>query len=123
MFAEAENEIKNGPSAEALAALNAVRDRAGASLIAEGLDKASFLKVIQDERARELCFESLRKQDLIRWGILIPTLKNVATQINFVAPNAYYTLSFNNINERHLLFPIPSHEMALNKKLVQNPNW
>ncbi len=123
MFAEAENEIKNGPSQEALDALNAVRSRSGASLIPDGLDKDAFFKVIQDERARELCFESLRRQDLIRWGILIPTLKSVATEINFVAPDAYYALSFRNVNERHLLYPVPSHEMALNKKMVQNPNW
>jgi hypothetical protein len=100
-----------------------VRIRAGATPVPEGLDKGAFLKIIQEERSRELCFESLRRHDLIRWGILIPTLKDVATKINFVDSKAYYSLSFKNIKERHLLFPIPSHEMALNKKLVQNPNW
>lgn len=123
MFAEADNELKNGPSSEALEALNMVRIRAGATPVPEGLDKGAFLKIIQEERSRELCFESLRRHDLIRWGILIPTLKDVATKINFVDSKAYYSLSFKNIKERHLLFPIPSHEMALNKKLVQNPNW
>jgi predicted secreted protein len=41
------------------------------------LDHDSFLKYIQDERSRELCYEGLRKLDLIRWGIFYTTMKGL----------------------------------------------
>src|SRR5690606_25063652 len=69
MYAEAENEL-NGPSDDAHEKLDMVRRRAnayeyvGANKIT---DKDDFRDTIIDERSRELCFEGLRKFDLIRW--------------------------------------------------------
>jgi len=83
---------------------------------------------IMDERARELCFESLRRPDLIRWGIFIPTMKSVASDIAN-APvfttnsKTQAVLGYNNISDRNLLFPIPSSEMTVNKAIIQNPGW
>src|SRR5690606_33909472 len=72
MHAEDVNELE-GP-ALALPALSEVRGRANASLY-EGAntitDKDLFREVIREERSRELCFEGLRKMDLIRWGIFL----------------------------------------------------
>ena len=84
---------------------------------------------IQNERARELCFESLRRPDLIRWGIFIPTMKAVAQDINNVATVTTNTktqaaLGYNNVSDRNLLFPIPSSEMTVNKQITNNnPGW
>jgi len=43
--------------------LNVVRDRAGLGAIA-----SYDITYIQNERSRELCFEGVRRMDLIRWG-------------------------------------------------------
>ncbi len=133
MFAEAENHINNGPDQAAYDAVNQVRRRAFGKLMPgaesieahdlSGLDYAGFLEAIRKERTRELCFEALRKQDLIRWGIFVPSLRTVATEINFVNSKAFYAIGFRNVSAKHLLYPIPSHDMALNKSLIQNPNW
>ncbi|MEJ5961589.1 RagB/SusD family nutrient uptake outer membrane protein [Pedobacter immunditicola] len=83
-----------------------------------------FRKAIQDERFRELAFETLRKNDLIRWGIFVFEMKQVANHI--MASNLsdrYYLMPFQNVAEKHNLWPIPAREMNLNKKLVQNSNW
>jgi hypothetical protein len=129
MLAEAENEI-NGPTTKALKALNDVRDRAeGASLYTmddfEG--KESFRNAIIKERALELCHEGERKMDLIRWGILIPTLKALSTQIKAEYPGGmqFMSLAGDNIEEKHLLFPIPQEELELNPGLngQQNAGW
>lgn len=86
------------------------------------------LQNIQDERARELCFEGLRKPDLIRWGIFTPTMKGIATDMGNAATFSTNTkvqasLGFNNVSDRNLLFPIPSSEVTVNKAIVQNPGW
>ncbi|RZK41037.1 MAG: RagB/SusD family nutrient uptake outer membrane protein [Pedobacter sp.] len=122
MFAEAENKI-NGPTAAAHDALNLVRDRAKATLYTGAnriSDQTAFTKVIQDERARELCFESLRKYDLIRWGIFVPEMKAV---IPTLPANAFYALAFQSVTQRNVLFPIPTRELGLNRALTQNPGW
>ena len=86
---------------------------------------------IQDERARELCFEALRVPDLIRWGIFIPTMQNVA---NTVAASPTFStnaktqvsLGYNNAvanGNRILLLPIPSSEISVNRQAIQNPGW
>lgn len=74
MFAEADNELNNGPSAEAKAAFEQVRLRAfggNASLIGTTpSDYAGFFSAIVKERALEFGDEGIRKYDLIRWNLL-----------------------------------------------------
>jgi len=76
MFAEAENEINNGPNAAAIAAYNQVRLRAFASNPAYVTNnpapatKAGFFDAIVKERALEFGSEGIRKYDLIRWNLL-----------------------------------------------------
>ncbi|MDR6782106.1 hypothetical protein ABIE26_001405 [Pedobacter africanus] len=141
MQAEAENELNNGPNAIAVNALNEVRRRGYGKLLpgatnpanadypgAISLGKAAFLKVIQDERARELCFEGLRKYDLIRWGIFVNTMQEVATEFTTYA--SMTTTIYKNardaaqrVTATHLLYPIPILEMSLNKAMVQNDGY
>ncbi|MBC9929841.1 RagB/SusD family nutrient uptake outer membrane protein [Chitinophaga qingshengii] len=132
MLAEAENQV-NGPTQTAYDAINMVRRRGYGlpvntpSAVADlpaGLGQQAFLQAIQDERARELCFETFRRPDLIRWGIFIPTMKAVAAEFKaYNGTYAYGAIAGNNVSEKHLLYPIPSNEISVNKAAVQNPGW
>jgi starch-binding outer membrane protein, SusD/RagB family len=91
------------------------------------LNHDAFLAEIQNERARELSFEALRRSDLIRWNIFIPTMKSLVTDIQTSTTTAFLKGSLIaagvNISSRHTLFPIPIREISLNKALTQNPQW
>ncbi|ADY51268.1 RagB/SusD domain protein [Pseudopedobacter saltans DSM 12145] len=83
-----------------------------------------FRKAIQDERMREFAFETIRKGDLIRWGIFEFEMRQVANILsNAALTSNYYYSYFANVREKHKLWPIPAREMSLNRKLVQNPGW
>ncbi|ADY51290.1 RagB/SusD domain protein [Pseudopedobacter saltans DSM 12145] len=87
---------------------------------------AAFLTFVQDERARELCFESLRKGDLVRWGKLVENMKIVRDHIETSSLSSsldYVVWSYRNVSERDVLWPIPSYEMGLNSALTQNKGW
>ena len=136
MKAEAENAV-NGPTTEAYNAINQVRRRAfnlpintpnADCDIPEGLDKVEFLQELQDERARELCFEGMRRHDLIRWGIYVETMKELATNITATAPTSpvnyrYAASAGQNITDRNVTFPIPNKELVVNKQISQNKGW
>ena len=85
MFAEADNELKNGPSPAAIDAFEQVRLRAfngNASLIGTTpSDYAGFFTAIMKERMLELCSEGLRKYDLIRWNRLGANLTAVKAEL------------------------------------------
>jgi hypothetical protein len=75
MFAEADNEINNGPTADAKEALKTVRNRAFAAedqgeKVNDYVDAAStkedFLKLVLDERKWEFAGENMRWKDLVR---------------------------------------------------------
>ncbi len=104
--------------------MNLVRSRAGLTdTIIAGQD--GFREEIRNEQARELCFEGLRKPDLIRWGIFVQTMHDVSDEFKTRAAASfqYATVNAANVSERHNLYPIPLNEMSLNKKMVQNPFW
>ena len=68
MHAEAENEV-SGPTAAAYASINRVRARVDMPAIPAGLSKEDFRQKVRDERTLELCNESQRPLDLLRWGL------------------------------------------------------
>ncbi len=74
MYAEALNELNNGPTSEAKKAVEMVRLRAfrnnAAKAGAAPSGYAAFRDFIIQERKLELSNEGLRKSDLARWGIL-----------------------------------------------------
>ena len=94
MFAEADNEINNGPTQAAIGAYEEVRKRAfGANAARIGTtptDKAGFFNAIVDERALEFGEEGIRKYDLIRWNLinqkLMDARANLTKMINKQAP-------------------------------------
>ncbi|RPD41515.1 RagB/SusD family nutrient uptake outer membrane protein [Chitinophaga barathri] len=85
----------------------------------------NFRAFLHDERSRELCFEGLRKGDLIRWQEFIAEMRAAGTEISQIAASAYKFESRAglNVSEKNYLFPIPTNEMSLNRALVQNPGW
>ncbi|MBP1612706.1 MAG: outer membrane protein, nutrient binding [Bacteroidetes bacterium] len=87
MYAEALNEYYGAPTKEAIDAYEEVRTRAfGGDVSKIGTTPttyAAFQKAIINERKLELGFESLRRTDLARWGILYETLtENKANLVN-----------------------------------------
>ena len=84
MYAEAENEINNGPTASAIDAFQKVRARAFAGHTDEmgtpPNDKAGFFDAIVRERALEFGGEGIRKYDLIRWNLLATKLGGNKTE-------------------------------------------
>lgn len=112
------------------------------------VDKLTFLKAIQDERLRELAFENWRRQDLKRWGILIPTVRKIAQEVAsgseelnpdgtkwfgpYVAPRTtspynanvnVFSTGPNNISSKNIYLPIPNSEILYNKLAKQNPGF
>ncbi|MFZ4769722.1 MAG: RagB/SusD family nutrient uptake outer membrane protein [Ferruginibacter sp.] len=85
MYAEAVNEINNGPSALAISAFEEVRKRgyAGntASIGVTPTDKTGFFNAIENERFLEFGHEGIRKYDLLRWNLLATKLAETRTKI------------------------------------------
>ncbi|SHL39385.1 Starch-binding associating with outer membrane [Chitinophaga jiangningensis] len=94
-----------------------------------GLDKEAFLQAIKDERMRELCFEAVRKADLIRWGNFLADMQNFAVWATANGAGVTSTGNPNglqgirNIMQRHVLLPKPTYELNLNRLLTQNEGW
>lgn len=112
-----------GTGADATAVLAPVEDADLAP--ANYADQETFRNTIREERARELCFEGFRRNDLIRWGILVSTMKDLANEITLTGATAYKpaALAGNNITEKYNFFPLPLRELTLNPLLVQNPGF
>lgn len=85
MYAEAVNEINNGPSPEAILAFEEVRKRGyrgNTGLIGvTPTDKAGFFNALVNERFLEFGHEAVRKYDLLRWNLLATKLQETRTRI------------------------------------------
>lgn len=109
-----------GSGAVATATISVANDEVLKS--AQTASKAALLTVIKNERAKELCFEALRRNDLIRWGDFMTNIQSTAAEITAGAPTAfkYAALAGNNANIRHLLLPVPLYETSVNPALLPN---
>lgn len=135
MYAEADNEVNNGPSEQAYKAVNMVRRRGYGKDPAvpdpaidapAGFSKQDFQELIMNERLRELAFEGIRKHDLVRWGIYPSTMQNQIREYQSNMPAALRDAAIaqaQRITARSVLFPIPNSEMAVNPNIQQNPGW
>ena len=124
LYAEALNEWKHGPDAEAYNAINAVRRRGygnpsntSACDLPQGLDETSFREAVRKERSYE---------DLIRWGIYYKTVQATAKELGYWwegtgSPN--YSVATYTEEGKHELFPIPQRDMDLCIQFNQNPKW
>lgn len=128
MYAEASNEL-SGPTQEAYDCVVKVRTRAGVATLPIGsYDKDSFRELVRNERGRELCFESIRRFDLIRWGIYVKEMNKytewAADERWSKSAKASRAANMGGyIKPMHVLLPIPAIELGVNKELVQNELW
>ena len=128
MYAEASNEL-SGPTQEAYDCVVKVRTRAGVATLPIGsYDKDSFRELVRNERGRELCFESIRRFDLIRWGIYVKEMNKytewAADERWSKSAKASRAANMGGyIKPMHVRLPIPAIELGVNKELVQNELW
>jgi hypothetical protein len=134
MAAEADLKVNGSPGADAVRYFNMVRRRAyglDPNTAAPAVDVATFtMQDIMDERSRELCFEGVRRMDLIRWGVMTTAMQNVLADVGSNAPSGYTfaaSAAANNFltnPNKYVLLPIPSAlELAQNTALTQNFGW
>ncbi|MBK7428790.1 MAG: RagB/SusD family nutrient uptake outer membrane protein [Saprospiraceae bacterium] len=118
MYAEALNELNNGPTAPAYDAINAIRRRArfdGTTVHnilpdLNGLTYSQFKDSLLLERRKEFVAEGHRWFDLVRFDKIVEA-------VNAARPAA-------NPQPFHRLFPLPQEEIDLNQKLLpQNPGY
>ncbi|HWB92119.1 MAG TPA: RagB/SusD family nutrient uptake outer membrane protein [Puia sp.] len=92
MFAEADNEINNGPNAQDIAAFEEVRKRGFKGhedkIGVTPTDYAGFFNAIVDERFLEFGGEGIRKYDLIRWNLLGTKIQEARDQIQQMSTGA-----------------------------------
>ena len=127
MYAEASLELTGSVEATAYDCVKQVRDRAGIATEAS-YDPISFRILVRNERGRELCFEALRKYDLIRWGTFVESMKRY---VNDSQNERWTNASLKEIalklgeavQPKHVVLPVPSVELGVNRSLEQNPLW
>jgi starch-binding outer membrane protein, SusD/RagB family len=127
MYAEAVNEINNGPDAAAIAAFEEVRRRGyrgNTSLIGvTPTSKAAFFDAIVNERFLEFGHEGIRKYDLLRWNLLSTKIAEARTKIqqirDRVAPytNVPQYIYWRNVGEEIQFFA------GTNTALNAQPFW
>ncbi len=111
MYAEALNELNGGPTTEAYAAINRVRERAHIDDLAVGLNQADFRDSVFLERRKEFIQEGNRWFDLSRRGgtYLYDALRKFPAKTGAAVKDT--------------LYPVPQSEIDLNPLLTQNPGW
>ncbi|HEX2191151.1 MAG TPA: RagB/SusD family nutrient uptake outer membrane protein [Longimicrobiaceae bacterium] len=136
MLAEAINEA-SGPTGEAYAAVNAVRDRAGLADLPEGLSQEQFRNAVQLERRHELVLEFHTYFDMQRhWAW---SKARVEANIQAGRPVSAGGQNLNGspwgnsvpkvglsggvVEDKYRFFPIPAAAIRSNPELVQNPGW
>lgn len=117
MLAEAHNE--EGQTTEAYPYINEVRERVELDPV-NGLSQSEFRDAVYHELRVELAFENHRWYDLLRTDRAIEVMTEHGEEEKALKSNlsddAY------DVQEHHLLYPIPEREVRLND-LEQNPDW
>ncbi|MGJ1269149.1 RagB/SusD family nutrient uptake outer membrane protein [Sphingobacterium spiritivorum] len=105
IHAEAQARVDNSVSTAAYNSLKAVQDRAGVTVpISTYSNVEAFITAVQEEKEKELMFEGETWFDYSRTKLAL---------------KKYATLT----DERYLLYPIPSAQIALGTGLTQNPGY
>lgn len=115
IYAEATLRGGGGDPAQALAYVNALRERAYGNASADITAGELTLPFLLDERGRELLWEAHRRTDLIRYQLF--TGGTYVWQWKGGAPAGTATETFRD------LYPLPASELTANPNLVQNPGY
>jgi hypothetical protein len=115
MYAELHKRGAGGSEAQALAYVNALRQRAYGDATGNITAAQLTLPFILDERARELYMEGHRRQDLIRYGAFTGATKVWTFKGDVAAGTG--TAAFRN------LYPLPASELIANPRLRQNTGY
>jgi starch-binding outer membrane protein, SusD/RagB family len=124
MIAESANEVSGGPTAEAYAAVNAVRARAGIPSMTPGLSHDLFRDSVFVERRWELSLEGPNgyfdsQRNWVWAKARVEESMKHAKSSTSKFPKANNTP----IDDKYKLMPIPQRARDLNPKLTQNPGW
>lgn len=109
MYAEALNEIHNGPTTAAYNSINDVRNRANLPNLTSGLNYQQFKDSVLQERQLEFVMEGQRWYDLIRHKKLKEKVEDAKEGIV--------------VNDWNILFAIPQKEIYYNNNLTQNTGY
>lgn len=117
----AEANLEAGNTDIALKDINEIRERAKETpLLSVTLDD------IKTEKRLELCLESTRFQDLVRWGDAKKALASQGKEIpNYSSKGVSWDFSNSTFGfqDKHMLLPIPLKERELNPNIQQNTGW
>jgi hypothetical protein len=120
VYAEAQNRADGSPNTQAYAAVNAIRTRAQLPDLA-GLSQTAFEEAVWRERWHELCYEGVTWFDMVRLRKAYNESTN--TFEDFVG-HKFPDNPTIVLQERNLLFPLPTAEMRNNPQLTpQNPGY
>lgn len=117
----AEAHVLSGNSSKALNYINQIRTRAQLPGLA-----SVTLDDVKKEKRLELCIESVRFQDLVRWGDAATVMANQGKEIpaySTAGAEIQVTNSTYGFKEKHNLLPIPLKEIELNPNMEQNTGW
>lgn len=116
---DAEASYALGSEADALKSLNALRISRGlASISATG---TALRDSVRTERLRELAFEGFRIDDLKRWNL--PLQRHDPQTNSSLMTGAQYTTLSKTAGDNMFVWGIPTNDIKVNTKLVQNPGW
>jgi starch-binding outer membrane protein, SusD/RagB family len=120
IYAEAQNEV-TGPTPAAYEALKRIRDRAQLTTPALGTyNQNSFREAVWRERWHELAYEQITWFDMVRLRkVFNEDTKGFDNFVGHINKNSNKPLQ-----EKHLLFPLPTPERRNNPNLApQNPGY
>jgi len=139
LYSEALNESKNQPDAEVYRWIDSIRRHAGLQDVVTSWKKSSYSskpstkegmrEIIKRERLIELCFETQRYWDLVRWKDAAKLLSEPVQGWDYegVSIADYYTLKTywdqRRFTTRDYLWPVKFNSLIVNPNLVQNPGW
>lgn len=129
MYAEAVNESTGAPTPELFTLLNRIRRRGNLPALnqARFATKAEFFKAVEQERIVELVAEGHRFFDIRRWKKAEEIWPMPGGQVLFDSQGTRVRDEFVNADlrtyQRYYIFQIPTSEIEVNPKIVQNEPW
>ena len=115
IYAEAQLRGGGGSVAQALAYVNALRERAFGNTSGDITSSQLTLDFVLAERGRELLWEAHRRTDLVRYGRF--------TSASYVWSWKGGTQGGAATDAKYNLYPLPANELVANPNLKQNPGY